>query len=366
MASMSKKLWVGLDVGVHMTAICVLDASGVVICEAERPTSVDSIDQLLKPLRKGNIELIAMEAGSTSIYLTRGLNRLKYPVAIFECRQISTYLGLKQNKTDRNDARCIAEVARSGRGAISEVMTKTVECQRIRSMLATRQHLVRMRVGIEAAIGSQFNLYGGKMLRSRSGIILRRNVNLELARLRKEQKVDLRSDIEPIVSICESLRTYVEHLDRTFAQMANTIDICRRFMEIPGVGPIIALSFYSAICDPHRFEKCNDVGAYLGLVPRIRQSGGTVARFRISKMGNTMTRQHMCTAAMILLRSTTKPSQLKNWGLELRERRGAGRARSAVARKLSVIMLAMWKHGTAFDPFHSSVASSKQFSQIAA
>lgn len=359
---MNKKLWVGLDVGVNMTAICAIDNSGVIIDEINISTSVEEIDQYLKTLNRKRIELIAMEAGATSTYLTRGLSYLKYPVALFECRQISKYLTLKQNKTDRNDARCIAEVARSGRSAISEVIIKTQECQRIRSLLATRQQLVRMRVGLESAIGSQFNLYGGKLRRSRSGIILRQNVNSEITRILEEQAVDLRLDIEPIVSICENLRTYIEHLDRTLSEMANAIEICRRFMEIPGVGPIIALSFYSAICDPHRFKKCNDVGAYLGLVPRIRQSGGSIARFRISRMGNTMTRQHMSTAAMILLRSTTKSSQLKNWGVELRGRRGAGRARLAVARKLSVIMLAMWKHDTAFDPFHSPMASGEHFS----
>ncbi len=348
---MSKRLWVGLDVGVHMTSVCVLNFAGEAIQQVDLPTSVETIDAFIRPLRRGNIEVIAMEAGSTSIYLARGLERLKYSVAVFETRQMATYLGMKQNKTDRNDARSIAEVARSGRGAISEVLVKTVECQRIRSMLATRQQMLRMRVGSEAAIAAQFNLYGGKMPRNHSAAILRRNAIFEMARLRKEQKIDLRPDIEPILSVCAGLRAYVEHLDRTLAEMAANIEVCRRFMEIPGVGPIIALSFYSAICDPIRFDRCIDVGPYLGLVPRVRQSGGTITRSRISKMGNTMTRQHMSTAAMILLRAPTKDSALKRWGLNLRERRGAGRARMAVARKLSIVMLAMWKRGTIWEPF---------------
>lgn len=279
-----------------------------------------------------------------------GLERLKYSVAIFECRQIATYLGLKQNKTDRNDARSIAEVARSGRGTISEVSVKTLECQRIRSMLATRQQMLRMRVAAEAAIRGQFQLYGGKMPKCRGGKMFRRNAAFEMARLRKEQKIDLRSDVNPVLEICESLHSHVESLDRKFAEMAADIDVCRRFMEIPGVGPIIALSFYSAIGNPYRFERCKDVGPYLGLVPRVRQSGGSVTRFRISKMGSTITRQHLATAAMVMLRATMKDTGLRAWGLEIRERRGAGRAKMAVARKLATVMIAMWKGGTKFEP----------------
>lgn len=355
---MSKRLWVGLDVGLHQTSVCVLNFAGEPVQEVILPTSVETMHGFLRPLRRGNIEVIAMEAGSIGTYLARGLDRLKYSVAVLEARQISKYLGITQNKTDRNDARNIAEVARSGRGIISEVLIKSVECQRIRSMLATRQHFVRMRVGSEASIAAQFHLYGGKMPRNRSAAMLRRNAISEMTRIRKEQKIDLRPDIEPVLSICESLRAYIEHLDRKFAEMAASIEICRRFMELPGVGPIIALSFYSAICEPHRFERCKDVGPYLGLVPRVRQSGGTVARLRISKMGNTLTRQHLATAAMIILRTTTKDSKLRRWGLELRERRGMGRARMAVARKLAIIMVAMWKRGTTFAPFSDSEAVS--------
>lgn len=362
---MSKRLWVGLDVGVHTTSVCVVNAAGEAVAEQEIPTSVTTLDALLRPMRRGNIDVVAMEAGSTSTYLARGLERNRYRVAIFECRQIAAYLGMKQNKTDRNDARSIAEVARTGRGTVSEVAVKSLECQRIRSLLATRQQFLRMRIGCEAGIGAQFHLHGGKMPRNHSAAMLRRNATAEINRLRKEEKIDLKRDIEPILEICESLRAYGQHLDRALAEMAADIEVCRRFMQIPGVGPIIALSFYSAIGDPNRFERNIDVGPYLGLVPRIRQSGGTVERFRISKMGNARTRQHLTTAAMILLRASTRDTRLKRWGVELRERRGNGRAQVAVARKLAIMMLAMWKRGTAFEPFKGEPTSVTVARQLA-
>lgn len=350
---MNKRLWVGLDLGACSTSICIVNSLGQVVHETEVATSVESIDAILRPLRRGNIQLIGMESGSDSFHLARGLRHLKYCVSVLEARQVANYLGMAQNKTDRNDARGIAEIVRSGRSTVSEVFVKTVETQKIRSLLATRQQMVRMRVASESAITAQLKLYGGKVPRIWSTSKVRSTLMKEILRVRNEQKVDLCLELEPVISICESLRSFADHLDKVVAKTATDIEVCRRFMDIPGVGPITALSFYSAICDPNRFEKSIDVGPYLGMVPRVRQSGESVARYRISKMGSTMTRQHLVTAAMILLRPTTIETRLKSWGLEIRERRGAGRAKIAVARKLSTIMLAMWKKGTVFDPMKS-------------
>lgn len=347
---MSKRLWVGLDVGVHRTSACVLNAAGDTVREEEFPTSVATLDAFLRPMRRSNVDVVGMEAGSTSIHLARGLRRLRYPVAVFECRQVSTYLGIRKNKTDRNDARGIAEVARTGRGTVSEVAIKSLESQRIRSMLATRQQVLRMKVAGEAGINALLHLHGGKMPRAGSAAMLRRNAISEVNRIRKEEKVELANEVEPLLKISESLRAYIAAIDQSLSDLATNNEQCRRFMEIPGVGPITALSFYSAIDDPSRFRSSVDVGPYLGLVPRVRQSGTTVTRLRISKTGNTMTRKHLVGAGMVILRSTTKPSELKYWGIRLRERRGWGKARVAVARKLATIMLSMWKTGTAFDP----------------
>jgi len=346
-----ERLWVGLDVGVHMTSACVLNSAGETMLEQDFATSVATVDAVLRALCFDKMGVIGMEAGSTSIHLARGLRRLEYQVAVFECRQVSAYLGIRKNKTDRNDARGIAEVARVGRGTVSEVAIKSLASQRIRSMLVTRQHLLRMRVSGEAGINTLFHLYGGKLPRSTSTAVLRRNTLAEIARLDRDERVDLKEDIEPILDLCGHLRAHIKNLDRSLAALANENEVCRKFMGIPGVGPITALSFYSAIDDPERFRRSADAGPYLGLVPRVRQSGGTVSRFRISKAGNTMTRQHLVGAAMVILRATTKGSELKKWGLGLRERRGWGKARVAVARKLASVMLAMWKSGTEFDPW---------------
>ncbi|WP_234180295.1 IS110 family transposase [Sphingopyxis sp. NFH-91] len=347
---MSKKLWVGLDVGVDTMTICVLNALGEAVREDTIASTAKALDEVLRPYRRSNIANIGMEAGSTSIILTRALRKMKYSVSVFECRQVSAFLGIKRNKTDKNDARCIAEVARSGPGALSDVYVKSAECQHIRSMLVMRQRFVRMRVAGELAIGSLFRLNGGKLKRRYSGDGLRRTARAEVVRLRREQKIDLSAEIDPMLAICGQIRDHVEAIDKRLTALAKESDLCRKFMAIPGVGPITALSFFSAIEDPFRFKRTADVGAYFGLVPRVRQSGATVARLRISKMGNTLTRQHLNNAAAVHLRSNSAVSSIKLWGERVRERRGGMRARTAVARKLAVVMLALWKKDERFDP----------------
>lgn len=121
-------------------------------------------------------------------------------------------------------------------------------------------------------------------------------------------------------------------------------------MEIPGVGPLCALSFYSAIEDPSRFSSAADVGAYLGLVPRRHQSGEASRSIGITKTGSKLTRQHLVTSALVMKRCTSDCA-LRDWGVTLKARIGAGRAKVAVARKLAIVMLNIWKTGARFEPY---------------
>jgi transposase len=335
-----KPVWIGLDVGADEMTVCAVGDQGNVILEQAVPTNAKTLHVLIKPLKR-RIATIALESGAYGIHLARALRALGYPVAMFDCRQASKFLAIRQNKTDTNDARGIAEIARLGGDTVSEVRVKTFECQRLRSTLATRQKLLRLRVAAEGSMRSLFRLNGGKLKSSWSAAVLGRNVRSELARLRKTEKIDLSDEVLPLLSLCEAMRGYLEHLDERLNAMAEQHPVCQRFMEIPGVGPICALSFYSVVEDPSRFQRNADIGPYLGLVPKVRQSGQSSVRLRISKMGNSMTRGHLGTAALQHLRYAK--SDLQIWGDGLAERVGKQRARTAVARKLAVTMLAMWK-----------------------
>ena len=166
----------------------------------------------------------------------------------------------------------------------------------------------------------------------------------------RENGLGFAVDVKPLVEIAEALRTQISVVDRQMRNLAASIPTCQQFQTIPGVGTIIALSFYSSIGDPYRFVRNRDVGAYLGLTPTLYQSGATSRRGRISRHGNKLTRTHLTTAATVLLCKIEEESSLRSWGLQLANRVGFLKARVAVARKLAVIMIEMWKSGSSFCP----------------
>jgi len=155
-------LWVGLDVGADETTVCGIDDSGAVVFELPVASKPAALHAVLKGERR-RIRLIALESCSFGIALCRSLLKFGYPVAMFEARQASKFLAIRKNKTDKNDARGLADIARLGRGSVSEVRVKTPECQRIRSTLVTRQKLVQLRTAIEGNMRSLFRLNGGKL-----------------------------------------------------------------------------------------------------------------------------------------------------------------------------------------------------------
>lgn len=343
-----KSLWVGLDVGADETAVCATDDSGGVVFELPVSSRPAAIHGVLKS-GKRRIRMIGLESSAFGLVLCRSLLKLGYPVAMFEARQASKFLSLRKNKTDKNDARGLADIARLGRGSVSEVRVKAPECQRLRSMLITRQKVIQVRTAIEGNMRSLFRLNGGKLKSSYSAAALRRNVSEELRRLRRSEKIDLSDEIEPLLALSSMMRGYVEDLDNRLRERAEEDPVCQRFLEIPGVGPITALAFYSAIDDPHRFRRNADIGAYFGLVPRVRQSGQTLIRSRISKKGDGLTRVYLTSAAKQHLR--TANSSLALWGTNLSDRLRKSGVHVALARKLAVTMLAIWKSGQRYEPY---------------
>ena len=327
----TRTLWVGLDVGADQMAVCGTDNQGTVVLEHLIPTSAAAFHDLVRT-EKRRIRLIGLESCSAAIPLTRSLRKRGYRVAVFNSRQASKFLAIRQNKTDTNDARGLAEIARIGRASVSEVRVESPECQRLRSMLVSRQKLVTMRKTIEASVRSLLRLNGGRLKSSSSAAMLGKNVANELSRIRKLTKADLSEDIDPLLALSQAIRSYVEASDKRLSTLAKEHPVCRNFLEIPGVGPICALSLYSAVGDAGRFKPSADIGPYLGMVPTVRQSGKSTNRRRISKMGDAMTRSYLSNAAVSHVRFGA--SAMSDWGRSLRERTSNRQAHVAVAESL--------------------------------
>jgi len=345
---MTKRLWAGLDVGVETTSVCIIDDAGEVVHEGSCPTTVKSVHRELSCLRRRRHARVGLEA-ATGMNLARGLRNLGYSVELFEARKLSKFLRIRRNKTDAGDASGIAHAGRLGAGTVSRVHLKNLECQSVQSRLVIRRHLIRQRVAALNLLGRQLELYGGR-LKSTKPAQLRGAVEAETRRLFGKAATPLARELLHLADHCEALFDHQLGVDRELKQFASQNEVCSRFMEIPGVGPLCALSFYSAVGDPFRFRRSTDVGSYFGLVPQIHQSGLTLRVGRISKMGNTAVRTALVQASMTFMRYASPESQLRLWASSVEERRGRRKARVALARKLSTVMLAMWRNGEAYHP----------------
>jgi transposase len=339
----------GLDLGQRTTHVCVGDDAGTPVREETCETTIDAIGAALTFPDRGSLALVGAEAGSDT-HIVRKLRDAGFPVAIFETRKASRFLAIRRSKTDASDAHGLADLARLGRHTVAQVHLKSLECQKLRSQLALRQRLVRVRVATEGAMRSQLALYGRSLKKQYSIDLMIERTRAEVADLKSAEGVDLYDDIEPLLDVAQSLRRYIDKMDRELAARAKAHPVCQRLMGVTGVGPICSLSFYSAIEDPDRFARTDRVAAYLGLVPRRYQSGDTSYTRGITKTGNAMTRSHLVNAAVVFA-SKGPDSALKAWAMSLRERIGARRARVALARKLAIVLLTMWKTGTGFQPY---------------
>jgi len=336
--------YIGLDVSQRQTAICVLDDRGHVVAEGKAATQPCAIHGWLvvKNISLVSVVKVGLEAGAMSFWLSAGLTEMGLPMVCLEAFQAHRFLKTCRNKTDRNDARGLAQLVRMGGAFIRPVAIRTQVSQEARMLLTLRQSLVNQKVSLENNITGSLKPFG--LVVPRGSICAARFRERVLAILDKAEALGLklRESVMPSLDLYESLCQQLSLLNQQVEAVAKNHPICRKLMTAPGVGPIIALSFVTAVDDPRRFSKNGDIGAYFGLTPKQYQSGETDQQQGISRLGNSMTRQHLVQAATVLLVSSKKWSTLKAWGMKIAKKRGFSKARIAVARKLAIILHRMW------------------------
>ena len=332
--------YVGLDVSMEETSICVHDDAGRRLAEGKVVTSPEAIADWLRAHAPEAVK-IGMETGSLAPWLYHELTRLGVPIVCMDARQAHRVLSLKLNKTDRIDAGGLAEIVRVG--WFKPVEMKSYASLAIRALITARTALVRMRVDLENQVRGTLKPFGLLVGRGRGPAFAKRVAE------RVEPHPELARLVAPLLAIWRQIGLEVAELTRRIVHTARDNEVCHRFMGVPGIGPITALGFLAEIDDPHRFRSSTSVGAYLGMTPRRYQSGETDWSGRISKRGDTLMRALLNEAATVLLTRTKGSCALKTWGLRLRKRLGFARARVAVARKLAVLLHAMWRSG---QPFH--------------
>lgn len=333
------RYYVGLDVSVKTTAVCIVDGDGKVIMERSLATEPESLGGWLSKTGLP-IDRVGHEAGPMSAWLHEGLARMGVPVVCVEARHMQTALAAMRNKTDRNDARGIAQMMRTG--WYRAVQIKSGRAQELRLLLVARQTLIDNRRNIENAIRGTLKVFGIKVG--------------QVSRLRFSERVrelvcnrpEVAETIEALLRARDALMAQYHDLHRRLKTAAREDAVCRRLMSAPGVGPVVAVNFRAGVDTPERFAKSASVGAYFGMTPRRYASGETDRQGAISKCGDEMVRTALYEAANVLLTRSKRASGLKSWGLAIAKRSCMAKAKVAVARKLAVILHRMWVNGTEF------------------
>ena len=283
---------------------------------------------------------IGLEAGPLSQWLFSALAEVGLPMICVETRHIRAVLKAQINKTDRNDARGIAQMMRAG--LYRPVHVKTLRSQKTRMLLTHRKLLQSKAIAVENDLRGTLRNFGLKV-----GMVGTLKFEVRIREL-VENLPDLAALVEPMLVVRRVLREQFVILHRRLLAIVRDDDVCRRLMTTPGVGPVVALTYRATVDVPARFRKSKSVGAVFGLTCSKYQSGESERSGRISRCGDEMMRVMLYEAAQVMLTRTNKRSWLKAWAMQIARRRGMKKAIVALARRLAVIMHRIWVDGTEF------------------
>lgn len=333
------KHFVGLDVAVKETSVCIVDETGKVVREGKVISHPEDLSSMLVATGL-QLERIGLEAGPLSQWLFDGMAAAGLPVVCIETRHAKAFLKAQLNKTDRNDARGIAQMMRVN--LFRPVHVKTLRSQQRRALLTARKLLQEKAIAIENDIRGLLRNFGLKV-----GVVTASRFEARILEL-LDGADELTEIMSSLLDARRKLREQFCVLHRRLLAIARKDETCRRLMTIPSVGPVVSFAFVSTIDIPARFKNSRAVGSALGLTPVVHQSGESERVGQISLCGDRQMRTLLYEAAHIMMTRETRWSWLKAWAMKIAVRRGQKKAIVALARRLAVIMHRMWIDGTDF------------------
>lgn len=294
--------YAAIDVSLEWSSVCVVDAAGQIVREAKVRSEREALAAFFTESGLA-FARIGLEAGPLSQWLHAGLVEAGLPAILIETRHVKAALKAMTVKTDRNDARGMAQLMRMG--WFRPVHAKAPMVQEIRALLTARKLLVAKLRDVESSIRGILRGFGLKV-----GAVSKGKFEARIRELVTGQ-VMLERVAEPLLRARAALRTEYTTLHRDLLRTVREDAVCGRLMTVPGVGAVVAMTFRSAIDQPERFAKSKAVGAHFGLTPKKYQSGEIDRTGRISKVGDAMVRTALFEAANVMLtaRSASRPSR---------------------------------------------------------
>jgi transposase len=331
--------YVGLDVSQKTTTICIVDEQGQQLWRGACATDPAVISaRVLK--HAGRNAKVGIETGAMTPWLVHGMRGQGLDVQCLDARRVKAALQMRINKTDENDAEGLAQIMRTG--WYRPVHVKSLDAHRARALLGARAQLVGMTTRLSNMIRGVLKTFG-LLPGAGRGRRFDRQVEALL-----EAAPEVGSIVRPLLATWRQLREQIAVFDKAVRGQVGADPICRLLMTVPGIGALSSLVYVSTVEDPGRFSRSRSVGAHLGLTPRRYQSGETDRSGRISRCGDSLARTLMYEAALVVLHRVKRSLHLKDWAAAIERRSGSGKARVALARKLSVILHSVWRTGEPF------------------
>jgi transposase len=347
MKTTASKYTIGLDLSDRKVAVCVLDEHGNIVEETSLPNAVKTyvvISQNYPGAR------VALETGTHSPWVSRTLSRHSMKVLVANARKLRA-IYKNDHKSDQNDARMLAKIARVDPELLSPIEHRSEDAQKDMIKLKVRESLVQARVKHINSARTLLKSIGVRLPSQISSQAFPRKARQAL----ESEHLDL---VEMLIDAVEELNERIKMLEAELEQMAQQkYPVSLRLRQIPGVGPMTALCFVLSIENHQRFKRARDIGPYLGLTPKKDQSGKTDKQLRITKAGNTQLRCLLVNCAHYILGRWGPDCDLRAAGLRICARGGSitkKRAVIATARKLAVTLLALWKSGQDYRPLSIS------------
>jgi transposase len=337
----------GIDVSLEQSSLCVVDAKGRIVREAKVPSERDALISWFQALDLP-LSRIGLEAGPLSQWLYAGLAEAGFAVELIETRHVRDAFKAMPVKTDRNDARGIAQLMRLG--WFRPVHCKSLPAQEVRAVLTARKLVQTKLHDVEMSLRGILRGFGLKVGRTTP-----RTFEARIRELVTGHPT-LTDIAEALLSARAVLHKQFQVFERRVRRLARGDDRARLLMSAPGVGVLVSLTYASAIDEPERFKHSKQVGAHFGLTPTRYQSGEKDVSGRISKVGDRSVRSALYEAANIILTKAVKGGSLKSWGMRLAARAGKKKAKVALARKLAVILHRMLVNGMPFDADKAAMA----------
>ena len=344
---------VGLDIGDKYTQFCELDCEGIVADDGRVRTTKAALERCFgtrEPL------LIVIETGTHSRWIAQHLSSFGHEVLVANARELRLIYANKF-KDDRLDAERLARLGRFDRRLLKPVHVRREEAGRALTLVRSRRALVESKVKLTNMVRGQVKAVGARLP---AGL-----APSSFAAWIATNVPELHDVLEPALLTLEFLLGQIRGLDKQMpAALEAFAPEAVHLTEIQGVGALTVLTFVALIDDPKRFANARDVGAYFGCVRRRHDSGSMTSKLGITKAGDAYMRALLCNCAHYILGPFGDDCDLRRWGLNLAARASKQVAVIAVARKLSILLLRMWRDGLVYEPLYAAKRTANEVNEI--